>query len=352
MNRRTLERFITSDNTPWKLNNLQLSQKANFKAAIARGDIALCNRDVCLCGSHDKSKLASIDRFGLDFSSYICKNCGLIFTTPYICERSLALYYHKYYHSLHFGTDKPIESLVSKGQGFKIFNFIKTYLNAPHIKIFEMGAGCGTNLLEFAETAEKHHIKVDSYGTEYNEDYVKHGNAKGLKLTTDPIQDYIKSVNGGFDIIILSHVFEHLTDPLDVLDIIKKMSHGKTILYIELPGVLDLKIKYVYECDFLKYLTHAHTFNFSLSSLNAILDKSGFQMLKGNEKIESAFRAKKGAASLFPVSSNNNYDAIISYLTDLEANLAFYQDKNPANLWHNRLKRHLIHYLKRLTGDK
>ena len=180
---------------------------------------------------------------------------------------------------------------------------------------------------------------MDCYGTEYNKDYVKHGNKKGLKLTSNSIEEYANKTNNKFDLIILSHVFEHLTDPFDTLNYIKKISHEKTISYIEVPGVLDLKTRYIYDCDFLKYLTHAHTFNFSLSSLRATLNQCGFQLLKGNEKVESVFRVNGHANNSFTSVVNNNYKEILSYLTDLEANLVFYQSKNPANSLYGKLKR-------------
>ncbi|MDO9566769.1 MAG: methyltransferase domain-containing protein [Candidatus Desulfaltia sp.] len=347
-----LERLLATAKTPWKMNNLQLTTELDLQVAIKNGDIFLCKRDVCLCSSHNKIRIASIDRFGLDFSSYICKNCGLVFTSPYICENSLPFYYNKYYHPLHFGTNKPIKSLFSKGQGLKIFNFAKEYLNSSYIKIFEMGAGCGTNLLEFAKVAKKYGIKADCCGTEYNADYVQYGNKKGLKITTDSIEEYVSKTIDKFDLIILSHIFEHLTNPTGTLNLFKKISHENTLLYIEVPGIMNLKTQYVYDCDFLKYLTHAHTFNFSLSSLRATLNYCGFELVQGNEKIESIFRMNRHINKTPSTQVKNvNYKEILSYLTELEANLAFYQSKNPANSVYNRLKRKIRFFIEKLTGE-
>ena len=334
-----LERFLHIRKAPWEMNDFQLQIKAALQSAIKNGDIVLCTRDVCMCGSNDRLKIASVDRFGLDFPSYICKSCGLIFTSPYICEGSLPFYYNKFYHSLHFGTVEPIKNLYSKGQGCKIFNFVKEYLNSSNIRIFEMGAGCGTNLLEFAKVAKNNNVEVDCYGTEYNKDYVKQGNKKGLRLTSSSIEEYANKTKDKFDLIILSHVFEHLTDPFDTLNFLKKCLHEETIIYIEVPGVLDLKTRYVYDCDFLKYLTHAHTFNFSLSSLKATLNQCGFELIHGNEKVESIFRLNRNENNSFTLRENNNYTEIIQYLTDLESNLGFYQSKNPANSMYSKLKR-------------
>ena len=345
-----LERFLHTKKAPWQMNDLQCQTKTELQAAIENGDIVLCGRDVCLCGSRNKSKIASTDRFGLDFSSCACKNCGLIFTSPYICESSLPFYYNNFYHPLHFGTAEPIESLFSKGQGSKIFNFVKPYLGLSDIKIFEMGAGCGTNLLEFANVAKNNNVAVACYGTEYNKGYVKHGNKKGLKLTSNSIEDFANKTNDKFDLIILSHVFEHLTDPFDILNYFKEISHKDTILYIEVPGVLDLKTRYVYDCDFLKYLTHAHIFNFSLSSLNTILNQCGYELVQGNEKIESIFRVNRHTSDS-PTwgGGDNNYKEILSYLSELEDNLAFYKSKNPANSLYNRLKRKIRHFAGKLV---
>lgn len=343
-----LERFLHTTKTPWRMNNLQSQTKAEFQAAIENKELDLCERDVCLCGSHNKSKIASIDRFGLNFSSYICKKCGLIFTSPYICDSSLPLYYNNFYHPLHFGTAEPIEDLYAKGQGSKIFNFVEAYLNSADIRILEMGAGCGTNLLEFANVAKNNNVAVVCYGTEYNKDYVKHGNKKGLRLTSNSIKEYANRTNDKFDLIILSHVFEHLTDPFDTLNCLKKISHRDTMLYIEVPGILDLKTRYVYDCDFLKYLTHAHTFNFSLSSLKATLNQCGFELVYGNEKVESIFRLNRNENNSFILRENNNYKEILQYLTDLEANLVFYQSKNPANSAWSRLKRKIRYFTEKL----
>lgn len=343
-----LERFLCTKKTPWKMNNLQLQTKADLQAAIENGDIVLCDRDVCLCGSRNRLKIASIDRFGLDFSSYICKNCGLIFTTPYICDSLLPLYYNKFYHPLHFGSAKVRETLFSKGQGTKIFNFVKPYLNSSDIKIFEMGAGCGTNLLDFAKTAKTYNIKVACYGNEYSKNYVKYGNQKGLKLISNSIQDYVNKTKDRFDLIIMSHVFEHVTDPFDTLSCLKKISHRETILYIEVPGVLDLKTRYGYDCDFLRYLTHAHNFNFSLSSLEATLNQCGFELVRGNEKVESIFQINRHTSNSFARVPNDNYKAILLFLDELEANLTFYQSKNPANSMHIRIKKKIKSFAKKL----
>ena len=141
-----------------------------------------------------------------------------------------------------------------------------------------------------------------------------------------------------------------MTDPFNTLNFLKKISHEETIFYIEVPGGLDLKTRYVYDCDFLKYLTHAHTFNFSLSSLKATLNQCGFELVQGKEKVESIFRLNRNENNSFTLRENNNYEEIMSYLSELETNLTFYQSKNPANSMYGKLKRKIKSFAEKFKG--
>jgi hypothetical protein len=87
-----------------------------------------------------------------------------------------------------------------------------------------------------------------------------------------------------------------------------------------------------------------------LSSLNTKLNQYGFELLQGNEKIESVFRVNR-LTSNSPIlgGGDNNYKEILSYLSELEDNLAFYQSKNPANSVYNRLKRKIRHFAGKLV---
>ena len=61
------------------------------------------------------------------------------------------------------------------------------------------------------------------------------GNKKGINL----IQGGLKKITGEFDIIILSHVLEHMIDPIVAFKKLKSHFKLNWYLYIEVPNVLN-----------------------------------------------------------------------------------------------------------------
>lgn len=313
-----VSRFLNCKSFKADLNKVQQQYRASFLKAIDGGEIVTSVRAECLCGSAEPEKIASYDRFGLPFSAYICRVCGLIFTSPYISERSLGQYYNTFYHPLTFGTLQEDINLFSKGQGAKIYQMVKPYLAKMDLKIFEIGAGNGSNLREFTESACADGIKVESYGLEFNQKFVEYGCKTGIKLTDESLSSYVRNCNETFDIIILSHVLEHFTDISYQLKLLSKICTVDSIIYVGVPGLLDLKNKYVYCCDFIKYLTHAHNYNFSLSSLKYIMNLYGYRFICGNEKIESLFKVDPLYGDSLTQCCEANYQEIVNYLKQLE----------------------------------
>jgi hypothetical protein len=331
-----MQRYLNSGQTPWSLDTIQKEYRDLLLKELGKS-IKLAERDSCLCGSSSTEILAKIDRFGLPFNSYICRECGLIFTSPYIHEDSLVKYYSEYYHPLTFGSVKPVDSLFERGQGRKIFRLLYPYITKEKISVFELGAGTGSNLIEFSREAEAQGVKTVLFGLEYNEKYVESGKRRGISLSCLPLAQYAQNAREKFNVIILSHVLEHFTDIESNIGFIRKISKKDALVYVEVPGVLDLKYRYVYDCDFLKYLTHAHVFNFSQSTLKSTLARFGLKMMHGNEKIEAVF-VFEDVEQQSTLDVCESYVEIMRYLKDLEEKLSYYQSKNPNKRLVNRLK--------------
>lgn len=340
-----MQRFMNANQISWNLNKVQSYYRNLILNDIGK-DIKVKDREICLCGANSLDLIAKVDRFGLPFGSYICKKCGLILTSPYIEEESLAKYYSRYYHPLTFGKVKPenVGNLFSRGQGKKILRSLLPYINKNEISVFELGAAAGSNLIEFSKEAIAQGIKTRLFGLEFNELYVEYGKKQGISLSSLPLNEYVQKIKFKFDVVILSHVLEHFTDIRSNIECIKRISKDSTVIYIEVPGVLDLKQRYVYNCDFLKYITHAHVFNFSKSTLKNTLGLYGLNMLEGNEKIESIFIIDDYKRQDIK-GGGENYNKIIFYLKDLESNLSYYQSKNPDNKLIHRLKDMAVKWL-------
>lgn len=298
---------------PRMLNPNAQAKRDEFKQKIENGEIKTETVDVCQCGSHDLEQIAAMDRFGLPFGAYICKDCGLLVTSPRMTSDALPYYYDNYYHTLNYGHLHMHEqqALFMLGQGEKIYNIIKPHLKGKSVDVLEIGAGTGNVLKELKEAAKNDDTEIIETGTEYSSDCLAECAKNGVKAIYGDLDTMLEK-DGKFDLIILSHVFEHFIGLKDELDKIKRLLRPEGLLYIEVPGLLNINNINTYNFDFLEYLIHAHMYNFCEASLRNIVEKEGFTALSINEKVEALFTMKPSADD-----QTSAYSAIMEYLEKL-----------------------------------
>ena len=284
--------LLRTDVIPRKLNEVSQKYKELLLKDLEDKVIKTEIVEKCQCGSENLEELTRIDRFGLPFGSLICQDCGLVITSPRISQESLPYYYDKYYHSLNYGKEhlEKQTALFADGQGKKIFTILKDFLpKKERITVLEIGAGTGNVLYEFKEEAKKENIDVEELGTEYSKDCIDKCKENKINTIFGSIQTVLE-LNKKFDVIILSHVFEHFIDLNKELEDLKKLMIDETLLYIEVPGMLVNHKKSYYDFSFLGYLVHAHMYNFTMDSLTNILIRNGFNAIYKNEEIECIFK--------------------------------------------------------------
>jgi len=305
-----------------KLNNVSEKYKALFLEDIKNEKILLENADTCICcGSQKFEKLLDVDRFDLPFGSYICQDCGLITTSPRIKNESLPYYYDKYYHPLNYGKESLENqvALFKEGQGTKVYKKLEKYIShKKNLDILEIGAGVGGVLDEFRTTAIAKNIEINLSGTEYSKDCIEQCKKRNIQIIEGNAQTVLET-NKKFDVIILSHVFEHFIDLENELNILKKLLKPDGLLYIEVPGILKNHNKPYYDFSFLGYSVHAHMYNFTLVTLKNIVQKYGFLLTEGNEEVEAVFQIKENLENKI----ENDYLRTKYYLDFLEDNQLF-----------------------------
>jgi len=305
--------LLRTDVIPRKLNDVSKKYRKLFLKDLESRKIKTEEVNKCQCGSSNLEQLTKIDRFGLPFGSLICKDCGLVITSPRIVEESLPYYYDTYYHPLNYGKEhlENQSVLYEDGQGTKIFNILKKFLpKQDELNVLEIGAGTGNVLDEFKQEAKKYNVHVNELGTEYSNDCIRICEEKGVKTIYGNIKT-IAEMEKKFDVIILSHVFEHFIDLQTEIVNLKKIMHKDSLLYIEVPGILESHKKEYYDFSFLGYLIHAHMYNFTKDTLVNILQKNGFKNIYMNEKVESIFKLDSMVET---IEKYNSYDLIIDYL--------------------------------------
>ncbi len=317
--------LLRTDIVPKELNKVTQKYKELFLADIKRGKIKVEDVTQCQCGSHNLEELTKIDRFGLPFGSLICKACGLVITSPRLSQDSLPYYYDKFYHPLTYGKEhlENQEALFAKGQGKKIFEIVKDFLPPKDtLRVLEIGAGTGNVLLEFKEEAKNENIQIDEIGTEYSQDCIIKCQEKNINIIYGNIQT-ILTYKEKFDLIILSHVFEHFIDLQKELNDIKTLMHQESLLFIEVPGIMENHKKHYYNFSFLGYSVHAHMYNFTLESLNRILSLSEFKALFSNNDVSSVYHLSNDVID----KNDNSYSKVLNYLEFLDYNQNYFKQE-------------------------
>lgn len=308
-----------------KLSSLQKKTKdklvSDFKKGIIRWE-----RNKCRCYSKNDLTIATKDRLGFYVRIVLCKNCGLIRTDPRISEEFSKIFYEKYYRNLiTYSLDNLNESdrlsHVFKREmiiGNGIFNFIKKNISLKKGIVFDLGAGTGGMLNIFKKEG------FEIFGVDLNETFLDYGKKKDLNLkvgSIDELKKYPKKAN----LIIVSHILEHLHNLDEYLKKLWECLDNDGYLYVELPGVFN-------QDNFLDFFVIEHLYYFTLSTLEKILVRNGFKLLVGSEEIKALFQ--KTTQKLEKKISKNFIEELLIYLRVYDIPLPL----NPFELIKNKTK--------------
>ena len=292
-----------------RLNKLQIKMKKEIDRKIEKDIYSFERIPCCICGGNNFETLSEKDRYGLYVPVVICNDCGLIQTNPRMTQDSYNQFYDIEYRKLYVGKIIPTEEFFKKQyyKGKKIYQYLENNLkiNLANRKVLEVGTGAGGILQYFKEKGN------EAYGCDLGSEYIEFGKKRyGLNLFNGTINNI--GTNWHFDIVIYSHVLEHIPNPISELKKLKSFIDKNSYVYIELPGVKNLKNSY--NMNFLKQIQNAHIYYFTLTTLENVLLQAGYDLVSGNEIINSIVK----------LSSRNNenyksdYNATTSFLRKME----------------------------------
>jgi len=286
------------------LNEIQKKAKKRIEEKIKNGIYSFEQVMCPVCNENCFEAIAERDRYGLYMPVSICTNCGIIMTNPRMNQESYNRFYEEDQKYLYVGEDAPTSKYFEKlyNRGRVIYDYLGNVMKKHSIKrVFEVGCSSGGVLKYFKDKG------CEVRGCDLNNSYVKYGVEKfGINIVADPLEKVIFD-EWIPDLVIYSHTLEHILDPVIHLSCLKKSISKSTLVYIELPGVKNLKNSY--NKNFLEYLQNAHVFHYTLTSLKNVMLKTGFNMIYGDEYIRSIFI--KGLYA-------NDYHSVISFLKELE----------------------------------
>lgn len=236
-----------------------------------------------LCGGKDLDTYSKRFYGLLPIQLKKCAFCGLIAQNPRLSDESLDKFYKSGYrgNKLDAGhCDNMFERGMRRGV------YIQRFLEENGIRykdsaVFEVGCAYGGILEQFRRNG------CDVKGCDLNIPPVEYGASRGLDLRPGTIDTLIDSGRKA-DIVILSHVLEHVLDPVAFLGKIKETLKPKGILYVEVPGLENPKKR--------NLIQPGHLLYFNQDTICRMLEKSGYRFIAGNDIIQSIFRKEEISA--------------------------------------------------------
>lgn len=233
----------------------------------------ICN----LCGSDD-TELFGRENSPLDkvvhYQSVRCRRCGLVYSDPQATERKLARFYSlEYPLRCVSGYDRQTAERLSENRAFL------RQLSARKRPGTFLDIGCATG--HYLAAARE--FGWDVYGVELSEEFGRYARQQ-LGLSHIFIGQLHQAGFDArfFDYVHIWHTLEHVPDPSALLTEVRRILKDDGELRIGVPNIAE-SYQWVYRATCRLRgrtsgmpTTHEHTYDFTLSTLIRMLEKSGF----------------------------------------------------------------------------
>lgn len=208
-----------------------------------------------------------------------CDGCGLVQTVPAPTLQALTDYYAVDYRAgCCAGCDVsdsdrfPKDNLFYYNRGQSIADLVKPHVKTNTPRILDIGAGWGHILYAMGERFPA----GKRTAIEFSQVCVRHLQGMGIEVHVGAAENVLPGLDYKFDVITISHVFEHLLNPVEILKLVRQSLAPGGVLYIEVPNIPAESL--------LKYPDHIwaprfdepHITFFSLDTLRDMLVREGF----------------------------------------------------------------------------
>lgn len=231
-----------------------------------------------LCGGTSSRQIESVDRHGAPLCVVVCLGCAVVHNDPIPDAAALAEFYSKDYRASYKGTSEPRLRHAARYFRSVSRHIRKSWSHYQDSRtILDIGSGSGEFLFLMRELGKS------VTGLEPNEGYSDFCRRRmGLNVSTGEIDSFEPAV--AFDHIRLSHVVEHLRDPVEKLRRVSGwLAEGGT-LYVEVPDFETYCAKKTPR----KIFHFGHIYNFDRDSFDRLVHAAGLRI-----------KARTGATSAF-----------------------------------------------------
>lgn len=220
------------------------------------------------------SVLQSFDGLKLPLKVQVseCRVCGFVFNDDPIDEQTLNQFYTKenfYYTEGSFGTGG---SDLDRYKNY--VEFLKPFLQRADA-IVDVGCGKGQFVKYLIDNGF-----VNASGFELDKRMVEIATKQGIPVHEGSAFGFTYN-HDSIDLMIYTHVFEHLLDPDSVIRQASKYLKTNGLLFIEVPDASNYSGARVF--DFFWLTTIEHINHFSSHYLELLLAKHGFELITKSE---------------------------------------------------------------------
>jgi 2-polyprenyl-3-methyl-5-hydroxy-6-metoxy-1,4-benzoquinol methylase len=222
---------------------------------------------ICQGNDFEKLKIFPVSVYNkIKYDLICCRKCQAVFTNPMPSEEELDFIYK----NLYFYESHKIIKKEKKFRAKKIAAYIKEISDAK--KTLEVGPMYGQLMEEFQN------LGLSTTGIEIDEGAVKHCVKNGLDVRKMYFSDFLSQNKDKYDLIILSHVQEHLLNPKeDMLKLERHLADNGKILMI-VPNINSMTAK-IFGRYWGYWDVPAHTSHFNEKSVANFLKSCNLEII-------------------------------------------------------------------------
>ncbi len=194
-----------------------------------------------------------------------CSKCDHYFTNPVFTEKELNdIYSNAYSYDAH--------SLIKKEKQMRARKYAEYIANLDNVSS-ALEVGCMHGLL----LTELQSLGLSVSGVELDPEAAQYCRNHGLEVVQSSIEDHLKHAQSKDDVIIMSHVIEHIADPEKQLkELHKRMSDDGRLVLIT-PNS-NAKTRKLFGRYWGYWQVPVHINHFNKSSMKKLLEKAGFSI--------------------------------------------------------------------------
>ena len=191
-----------------------------------------------------------------------CQSCNHIQIDPMLIESEL----NEYYCSEQYWSEKLSDERTNKleSKAFSQIAYLDTKIPLKDVlKVLDIGAGYGRFFQELKQLFPQREFKFTAVegGTDAVEHMKKNFEVKVFKS--------YHTVKGKFDLIVISHFMEHMSNPAELMQIITKLLSATGACFIEVPNK-----DYIYRKSLIPHISF-----FSTESLSHCCTVNGLKLV-------------------------------------------------------------------------